>query len=298
MDKPRLITRELVNTFIKKRERQLHKGNCGTVLAVAGSEGMAGAALLCGKGALRAGAGLLRVCIPQSLFSVIHGGLPEATCVSRFQGADNLDRYQAAVIGPGLGADEQNALLIKKILTGFTGTAVLDADGLNLLASDESLIGGSRARLIITPHPGEAGRLLSMSADAVNAHRTSAALRLAERYGAVAVLKGAGTIVATPTGDTYINTTGNPGMATGGSGDVLSGIISSLAGQGLAPPEAALAGVYIHGLAGDIGAGVLGEYGLIASDIAQFTGIAISRTIGEKEFRLEETPDRGQGLWL
>lgn len=282
MENPRLITGDLVNTFLQKRERQLHKGNCGTVLEVAGSVGMAGAAVLCGRGALRAGAGLLRICIPESLFSVIHGGLPEATCVPRFRGAEGLERYQAAAIGPGLGADDENAMLIKKILNGFSGTAVLDADALNLLAADETLLGGCRARLILTPHPGEAGRLLSESAAKINADRTGAALRLADKYGAVAVLKGAGTIVATPEGKSYINSTGNPGMATGGSGDVLTGIISSLAGQGLAPLEAALAGVYIHGLAGDIGADIVGEHGLMASDIAQFTGIAIQRTIGEK----------------
>lgn len=259
---------------------------------------MAGAAVLCGRGALRAGAGLLRICIPESLFSVIHCGLPEATCISRLQGADSLERYQAVAIGPGLGVDEENALLIKKILKDFKGTAVLDADALNLLAADETLLAGAQAKLILTPHPGEAGRLLSKSAAAVNADRTGSALRLAEKFGGIAVLKGAGTIVATGGGETYINTTGNPGMATGGSGDVLSGIISSLAGQGLEPLAAAVSGVYIHGLAGDIGAERLGEYGLTASDLAQYTGIAIARTIGEPGFtregsHLEQGPYRG-----
>jgi len=282
MDKPCLITGELVNTFLQKRERQLHKGNCGTVFELAGSHGMAGAAVLCGRGALRSGAGLLRICIPEPLFPVIHGSLPEATCVPRFKDAEGLDltRCQAAAIGPGLGAEKENVGMIKRILRQLDGTAVLDADALNLLAGDKTLIEGRRAELIITPHPGEAGRLLGCGAAEINGDRTGCARRLAEQYGAVAVLKGAGTIVATPGGETYINTTGNPGMATGGSGDVLTGIISSLAGQGLAPLAAALAGVYIHGSAGDIGAEKLGEYGLMASDIAQFTGIAIARIAG------------------
>lgn len=281
MDKPRLITRELVNTFLQKRERQLHKGNCGTVLAVAGSRGMAGAALLCGRGALRAGAGLLRICIPESLFPVIHCGLPEATCVDRFRGADSLEHVQAAAIGPGMGADVENGSIIKSVLAGFSGTAVLDADALNLLARDDSLLAGSRARLILTPHPGEAGRLLGLSPREINGDRPGFARRLAEQYGAVAVLKGAGTIVAAPEGETYINMTGNPGMATGGSGDVLTGIIAALAGQGLAPLSAALAGVYLHGLAGDLAAAAVGEYGLLASDIADSVGIAIAGTVGE-----------------
>lgn len=281
MDKPRLITKEFVNTFLQKRERQLHKGNCGTVLAVAGSQGMAGAAVLCGRGALRSGAGLLRVCIPESLFPVIHGGLPEATCVDRFRGAEGLERIRAAAIGPGIGADVANGSLIKKVLAGLAGTAVLDADALNLLAEDASLLAGSRASLILTPHPGEAGRLLGLAAGEINGDRPGFARKLAEKYGAVAVLKGAGTIVAAPEGETYINMTGNPGMATGGSGDVLTGIIASLSGQGLAPLPAALAGVYIHGLAGDLAASAVGEYGLMASDIADFAGIAIGRTVGE-----------------
>lgn len=281
MDKPRLITKEFVNTFLQKREKQLHKGNCGTVLEVAGSPGMAGAALLCGRGALRAGAGLLRVCIPGSLFSVIHEGLPEATCVDRFRGAEGLEQIQAAVIGPGIGADEKNESLIKRVLAGFSGTAVLDADALNLLAKNASLLADRKANLIITPHPGEAGRLLGLAPGEINEDRVGFAEKLAEKYDAVAVLKGAGTIVAAPGDQTYINMTGNPGMATGGSGDVLAGIIASLAGQGLAPLQAALAGVYIHGLAGDLASSVVGEYGLLASDIANFTGVAIGQTVGE-----------------
>lgn len=268
-------------------------------MVLAGSKGMAGAAILCGAGAFRAGAGLVRICIEESQFSAIHGGLPEATCVARFTDMGGPDKYTAAVIGPGLGVDEKNGLLIKEILRNFQGTAVLDADGLNLLAMDESLIAKTGGRLILTPHPGEAGRLLSCSAKEINRDRTGSALRLAEKYGATAVLKGAQTVVATPCGETYINTTGNPGMATGGSGDVLAGIISALAGQGLRPLQAAAAGVYIHGLAGDMAAEKTGEYGLLASDIAGHTGPAIKAILTEAK-KIEEDgfpcPSRKEGV--
>ena len=156
---------------------------------------------------------------------------------------------------------------------------VLDADALNLLAEDESLLHDACGSVVLTPHPGEAGRLLGYSAKQINEDRTGSALQLAEKYSATVVLKGANTVVATPDQKTYVNTTGNPGMATAGSGDVLTGIISALAGQGLDGVRAALAGVYIHGLAGDIGAKKHGEYGLLASDIAAYTGVAIDRII-------------------
>ncbi|NLY70276.1 MAG: NAD(P)H-hydrate dehydratase, partial [Clostridiales bacterium] len=141
------------------------------------------------------------------------------------------------------------------------------------------LLNSATGRTVITPHPGEAARLLKTTAKEVNNDRIKAVQQLAELTGAVAVLKGAGTLVATPNKKTYINTTGNPGMATGGSGDVLSGVIGGLLGQGLSCLEAASVGVYIHGLAGDLAAESFGEYGLIATDIADMTALAIKQTI-------------------
>ena len=283
-----LIDAAYVKTYVHKRDRQVHKGNCGKLLIVAGSCGMGGAAVLCARGALRTGAGLVQVSAPQELWPVIHTGVMEATCLSRRTGDWDLKGYQAVAIGPGLGVKDEDKKLIEHILTQYTGTVILDADGLNHLAEDEDLMALAAGRgsgchrscqLIITPHPGEASRLLGWSTKEIAADRIGAVRALAERLNAVAVLKGAGTLVAVPSGETYTNTTGNPGMATGGSGDVLTGMIAALVGQGLGPLEAACCGVYLHGLAGDLGAGYWGEYSLMASDIADSIALAIRQIL-------------------
>ncbi|GAB1477172.1 hypothetical protein MASR2M70_20080 [Bacillota bacterium] len=278
-----LIDEAFVNTFIKKRAKELHKGQCGKVLVIAGSKGMAGAAALCARGALRSGAGLVRVSITEELFQILQIAVPEATCVPRSLPPEQLEEYQAIVIGPGLGDDLSNVPIIKQVMRIGSAAIVLDADGINLLASNKELrddIKAAKGRLIITPHPGEAARLLGCKTEEINGDRLGSALRIAEQTGAITVLKGAGTIVATPDKESYINTTGNPGMATGGSGDVLSGIIASLAGQGCSCTQAAACGVYVHGAAGDLAAKALGEYGIVASDIAAMTGLAIRNITG------------------
>ncbi|MBO5666930.1 MAG: NAD(P)H-hydrate dehydratase [Firmicutes bacterium] len=282
-----LIDAAYVKTYVQKRDRQVHKGNCGKLLIVAGSCGMGGAAVLCARGALRTGAGLVQVSAPQELWPVIHTGVMEATCLSRRTSDWDLNSYQAVAIGPGLGVKNENQRIIEHILMQYRGTVVLDADALNHLAEDEDLMAlaagsagcGRKGQLIITPHPGEAARLLGCSTAQIAADRVGAAQALANKLNAVAVLKGAGTIVAAPSGETYTNTTGNPGMATGGSGDVLTGMIAALLGQGLGPLEAACCGVYLHGLAGDLGAGYWGEYSLMASDIADSIALAIRQIL-------------------
>lgn len=282
MNELRLIDDALVNTLIKKRHRDLHKGDCGRVLVIAGKIGMAGAAILSARGALRSGAGLVHISAPEELFPILQVGTPEATCISRTLPPDQLGTYQAIVIGPGLGDEDSNGLLIQMVLESSCKAVIMDADALNLLARREDLkLLDIRAkeRLVITPHPGEAARLLGCTNAEIKQDRLLSAQRLVEKFGAVTVLKGAGTLVASPDDDTYINTTGNPGMATGGSGDVLSGIIGALAGQGLSCHQAAIAGVYIHGLAGDLACETVGEHGLIASDLATMTALAIHKTI-------------------
>ena len=274
-----LITKSYVNTFIKKRDRDIHKGDCGKILIYTGSKGMAGAAVLCARAALRTGAGLVRVSVPEELFPILQIGVPEATCLPRERLLEDLMQYTAIVIGPGLGVDAENGVLIKKILRATERPVVLDADGLNLLKGELHVMKEARAKLILTPHPGEAARLLGRTAAEINADRLKSAGELASHTGAVTVLKGAGSVVATPEGKTYINTTGNPGMATGGSGDVLSGMIASLAGQGLDSESAAIAGVYLHGLAGDLARDRMGEYGLIATDIADMAALAIKSVL-------------------
>jgi len=290
-----IITLKTVKNIIERRSREIHKGDCGRILIVAGSWGMAGAAVLAARGALRAGSGLVQLAVPGKIFPIVQTGVIEATCLADDLSAIEWSRYDAAAIGPGLGTGPESIKKVKDILNLYGGPLVIDADGLNILADLENYgpVGSSpfdiirqRAargmQTIITPHVGEARRLMTRDYDPAMT-REDMALALAARTGAITVLKGAGTVVATTDGVTYTNTTGNPGMATAGSGDVLTGIITSLCGQKrpsglkITPSEAALAGVYIHGLAGDLGALEKGEYGLTAGDIAEFTACALKK---------------------
>jgi NAD(P)H-hydrate epimerase len=284
MAEKRMIDKALVETLLHRRDPFAHKGTYGIVLVIAGSVGMAGAAVLCARGALRSGAGLVRVSIIQELFPVLQTAVPEAVCRPRSINKKELCGYSSVVAGPGMGINFDEGP-IRTVLECNEGTVVLDADYLNRMATDKLMhdwVKEAKASVILTPHPGEAARLLHCSTEDINRDRENAARALAEQTGAIIVLKGAGTIVTAPSEEIYINTTGNPGMATGGSGDVLAGIIGGLAAQGLTGMNAALAGVFVHGLAGDLGAAALGEYGLIASDIAAMTGRAIMEIAGNQ----------------
>jgi len=275
--------RELLGRM--RRPADSHKGDFGRVLVVAGSHGMAGAAVLCARAALRTGSGLVTVSISESLFPIVQCAVPEATCVGRdFSGGSNelapemLARYDAVAIGPGLGTSDEARALVRHVISGFAGPMVVDADALNIVSgfggsgSADAELTSLRPNVIITPHPGEAARLLGYtSAAEVQANRAAAFVELESRFGCCVVLKGAGTLVSPK----RINTTGNPGMATPGSGDVLTGILVSLLGQGLPVETAAAAGVWLHGHAGDIMAERYGEAGLIAGDIAE--GVAYAR---------------------
>ena len=279
-----IITEKTVKNIIERRKREIHKGSCGRILIAAGSVGMAGAAVLAARGALRSGAGLVQLSVPAGIFPIVQTGVLEATCLT--DSLDNIDlsRYNAAAAGPGLGDSRESVEKVRILLDSFDGPLVLDADGLNIAASEDffDLMRARGGRLIITPHMGEARRLMAKDFSEKMTRRELAEA-LAEKTGAVTVLKGAGTVVAAKGRKTYTNTTGNSGMATAGSGDVLTGIITSLCGQRhsdgrpIEPLEAALAGVYIHGLAGDLGAEEKGEYGLIAGDIAEYTALAVKK---------------------
>ena len=283
-----IINEKTVKNIIERRKREIHKGSCGRILIAAGSVGMAGSAVLAARGALRSGAGLVQLSVPQEIFPIVQTGVLEATCLT--DSLDNIDlsRYNAAAAGPGLGDSRESVDKVKRLLENFEGPLVLDADGLNIAAGEDyfGLMRARGGRLIITPHMGEARRLMAKDFSEKMTRRELAEA-LAEKAGAVTVLKGAGTVVAAEGRKTYTNTTGNPGMATAGSGDVLTGIITSLCGQRhsdgrpIEPLEAALAGVYIHGLAGDLGAEEKGEYGLIAGDIAEYTALAVKKILEE-----------------
>lgn len=270
-----IITREFVQTIIGKREKEIHKGDCGRVLIVAGSVGMAGAAVLAARAALRSGSGLVQVAIPKELFPIVQVGVPEATCLERDFSKIDLSLYDAIAVGPGLGQSEDSIGAVRYLLENYDGPMVLDADGLNIVAYNNLFdILRTKENVVITPHVGEARRLLGEILE----NREETALALYKKTRATTVLKGHGTVVAIADDKTYINTTGNPGMATAGSGDVLTGIIASLLGQG--KENAAMCGVFIHGMAGDLAAEEVGEYGLIASDIAYYTAIALKEISG------------------
>jgi NAD(P)H-hydrate epimerase len=266
----RIITLETVKNIIERRSREIHKGDCGRILIAAGSWGMAGAAVLAARGALRAGSGLVQLAVPEKIFPIVQTGVIEATCLSDDLSAIDWSRYDAAAIGPGLGTGTESIKKVKDVLNLYDGPLIIDADELNVLAAlGEAAFDKIRhrpAETIITPHIGEARRLMGVDYDP-DMPRGELAMALAARIGAITVLKGAGTVVALPDGVTYTNTTGNPGMAVGGSGDILAGIIASLVGQHISPLDAAACGVWLHGRAGDICASEIGQYGMLPSDM-------------------------------
>ena len=254
-----------------------HKGTAGLVLIVAGSRGMAGAAALAGNAALRSGAGLVKIATANAALDTVAGLAPCCTTAPLPDDGASVSReaapivlklaegWQAIGMGPGMGQTEGVSGVVLAILAHTTIPVVLDADGLNVLGKHaQSVFRDRRAPLIITPHPGEAARLLGATAKEIQADREAAATRLAA-LGAVAVLKGAGTIVCD--GERmYVNTTGNPGMATAGAGDVLTGLVTALVAAGMAPFDAAVLGVWAHGRAGDMAVERWGILGLTALD--------------------------------
>lgn len=290
----RNLTTTFISEMIKPRAAEMHKGQAGRILVIAGSKGMAGAAVLALRGALYSGAGLVKAMIPDELFNIIQSTVPEAMCIDRDEIckgsidaiADAFSEFDAVAIGPGLGVNEENHRLLEVLLGSYRGPVVIDADALNCIAK-YGLPTEHDGPTIITPHPGEADRLLkALGYEGVSElGREEVAKTLAKESGAIVLLKGAGTIIADghKGEELYLNPTGNPGMATGGSGDVLTGIITSLAGQkhlDLTAAEAGCAGAFIHGVAGDIAAENIGEYGMTAADIADAISVAIREIAG------------------
>lgn len=271
-----------INTIPKLKPRAIdaHKGDFGKVCIIAGSTGMSGAAALAGKAALRAGSGLVRVATPKSVLPIVASIEPSFTTIALPE--DSHGRISTKAInpvleaagdndclafGPGIGISGSLHPLLEALLEQDKLRLVIDADGLNNLAGIKNWPAKLKASLILTPHPGEMKRLWSaLLRDPLPSDRQKQAVKLAQHTKTVVTLKGAGTIV-TDGKKVYINKTGNPGMATAGSGDVLTGIITALAGQGFNNFDAAVLGVYIHGLAGDVAAEKLGQISLMATDI-------------------------------
>ena len=263
---------ERVLDSLRARDPGGHKGTHGHVLVVAGSRGKSGAALLCGSAVLRSGAGLCTVAMPPDAAAAVEGRVPELMIESLGELQSLCAGKRAAAVGPGIAGDDAARDRIR-LLGRSELPLVVDADALNAVARDNTLLPRRSSPTVLTPHPGEAARLLGRSTDEIQHDRVGAARAIADRYGAVCVLKGARTIIASPDGRLAVNPTGNPGLGTGGTGDVLTGCVAAALarlrtkdGQ-LDPFVAACAAVYLHGAAGDRAAAARSQTGLMASDV-------------------------------
>jgi NAD(P)H-hydrate epimerase len=296
-----LLTKNAVSTLTPERRRYSHKGNYGHVLIVAGSRGKTGAALMAAKACLRSGAGLVTIGVPDSLSEIFQSRVTEEmTLILPDKGDGTLsanasdmildflnEKADVLAIGPGIGVSADTQKIIKNIIKNSTKPMVIDADGVNSIKGERKVFKKARAPVILTPHPGEMARLLQQSGEnppsppftkggqrgitvrvnEIEKDRINTALSFAKETGTCLVLKGVPTIIAGSDGKAFINSTGNPGMATGGTGDVLTGMIAGFLSQGMKPVQASILGVYTHGLAGDIAASEKGEHPLIATDI-------------------------------
>jgi NAD(P)H-hydrate epimerase len=263
------------------RSVESNKGDFGRVLVVAGSRGMSGAAVLCGSAALRGGAGLVTVAVPEDILTIVATGNPCYLTAPFSNDQDGkltnasakvlklAEANDVTAVGPGLGRGDPISKLIADLVGHIRSPLVLDADGLNALVNQTDSLKHHPGPIILTPHPGEFARLIGSDVSTVQARRQELAVDFAAKFQVILVLKGHGTIV-TDGRQVYQNSTGNPGMATGGTGDVLTGLIAALLGQKLRPFAAAQLGVYLHGLAGDLAQEELGQVALIASDLLSF----------------------------
>ncbi|MDP2337053.1 MAG: NAD(P)H-hydrate dehydratase [Bacteroidota bacterium] len=274
------LTKEFISGKITKRDKFSHKGTYGHALLIAGSYGKMGAAVLASKACLRSGVGLLTSHVPRLSYEIIQNSVPEAmTSIDAsdliFTGFPDLNTFSAVGIGPGLDKKSASQDAFKKLLDAKPNKMVIDADAINILSENQDWYGLLPENAILTPHPKEFERLAGPSANSFE--RLQIQLRFSAKYKVIVVVKGAHTCITFPDGRAFFNSTGNPGMATGGSGDVLTGIILGLLAQNYPPEEAALIGVYLHGLAGDLAAEQFGQHALIAGDIINQIGTAFLR---------------------
>ncbi|MCP3872638.1 MAG: NAD(P)H-hydrate dehydratase [Desulfobacteraceae bacterium] len=277
-----LINKEEIKPFFPSREFNSHKGSFGHVLVIAGSTGKTGASALCANAAMRCGTGLVTLGIAKSLNKIIEPqviepmthplpekekGLLTDNCFDKIQTL--LKDKQALAIGPGLGTNTGTKKLVQKIIQKVKVPLIIDADAINCIADNLTVLKKKKAPAVLTPHPGEMARLCNVTTKEIQANRIEFASQFAKEYNSILILKGAQTIISLPNGRSYICPTGNPGMASGGMGDVLTGIIAGFSAQGLTVDQASLAGVFIHGLCGDILSRNMGDFGFIASDMVQ-----------------------------
>ncbi len=277
------LTEDEAKKLLPKRKPRSNKGTFGKLLVVAGSEKMPGAAFLAGKAAYRAGVGLVYSGIVYHRRKVFQMLLPEAICLPMddYEGCvyresyeaieENIGNMSAIAVGPGLGSGKYVKDFVEKLLSEAKCTVVIDADGLNAISKNPDVLRKTAKTPVITPHPGEMSRLTGLSIGEILADPVETARKFAINYNVIVVLKDARTIIAAPNGSVHINVTGNNAMAKGGSGDVLTGIISAFVAEGMEPYHAAVLGVYVHGKAGDMAAKDLGHFGVLARDLTEYT---------------------------
>lgn len=269
-----ILDQKTILKILPDRNPWSHKGDYGRLLMLCGSRGFPGAAELAAKGALRCGAGLVYLAVPESIYTVMAVKMTEAIvlpmpeekgmlCARALPELSKLlPKMDAVLVGPGLGQSEGTMDIVRYVLESFDGPVVLDADGINVISGHTDILRGRKAPTVLTPHDGEFKRLGGLLGE----DRMRSARELALDLGCIVLLKGYRTVITDGVA-CYQNNTGNPGMAVGGSGDLLAGMITSLIGQGVKPLEAAACGAWLHGRAGDICAGELGQYGMLPSDM-------------------------------
>jgi NAD(P)H-hydrate epimerase len=271
-----LLTAADVRPLLPPRRRTTHKGDYGHLLVIAGSEGYTGAPVLCAHAAARSGVGLVTLAVPRDVYPIVAANCPPEVMPRPLDRLGALADYDAVALGPGLGQAMETQRSVLDWISSCPRPLVVDADGLNALARNISLLNTVNVPLVLTPHPGEMARLCNKSVREVQAHRWEVARQFARAHRAVLALKGAGTIVTDSSNRLWVNLTGNPGMAKGGIGDALTGIIGALLAQGLPALDAARAGVFVHGVAGDIACERCGERSMQASDLIANLGAAFN----------------------
>lgn len=281
-----------VKKILPARSADANKYSVGSLLCVCGSYGMAGAAILSARSALRMGAGLVRCAVPERIYPIVSSAVPEAVFLVLPEGRDGAvsadavadiiriaNKSDAVLMGCGSKFCEDTRRVAMSLVQECTAPLVLDADGINSVAKHIHILKDREYPTVLTPHEGEMARLTGLSSAEIRADREAAAVKFADEYGVTLVLKGKDTLIAQKDREIAINPTGNPGMAVAGSGDVLAGMIASLMAQGAEPMEASVAGVYLHGLAGDIARDDLTEFSLLPSDITDRIPKAVKECI-------------------
>ena len=263
-----------------KRPADAHKGYFGHVLAIAGSAGYTGAAFLTSQAAALSGSGLVTLAVGKGIYPIMAAKLTEVMVKPFFETKDSSmsllaekelitfsEKCDAVAIGPGISQNKETQQLVRILVGRLNKPMVIDADGINACVGHADILKSAKAKIVLTPHPGEMSRLIGKDVSEIQQNRKDIALKFAAEYNTVLVLKGRQTVVADPSGDVYINETGNEGMATGGTGDILTGMIASFIGQGVEPFIAAVLGVYYHGMAGDLAMKEKGALSLLATDL-------------------------------